>query len=100
MPTFDEPEKKKKKPLENSVRKEENAGNQHFLLFPQCFLLFTKQISNLQSLLFCRLQIHSIWTGLKYCHVMSLYDFVIKEPMDWREVKKKKRPCREGGIHS
>ena len=29
-----------KKALENIVGKGENAGNQHFLLFPQCFLLF------------------------------------------------------------
>ena len=28
----------KKKPLENIGGKGENAGNQHFLLFPQCFL--------------------------------------------------------------
>ena len=27
----------KEKPFENIVGKEENAGNQHFLLFPQCF---------------------------------------------------------------
>ena len=36
----------KKKPFVNIVGKEENAGNQHFLLFPQCFLpyeLFTTQ---------------------------------------------------------
>ena len=26
-----------KKPFENIVGKEENAGNQHFLFFPQCF---------------------------------------------------------------
>ena len=26
-----------KRPFENNVRKGENAGNQHFLLFPQCF---------------------------------------------------------------
>ena len=29
-----------KKPFENIVGKGENAGNQHFLLFPQCFLPF------------------------------------------------------------
>ena len=29
-----------KKPSENIVLKEENAGNQHFLLFPLCFLLY------------------------------------------------------------
>ena len=34
-----------KRPFENSVGKGENAGNQHFLLFPQCFLPFPKQIS-------------------------------------------------------
>ena len=30
----------KKKALENTVGKGENAGNQHFLLFPKCFLLY------------------------------------------------------------
>ena len=29
-----------KKPFENIVGKGENAGNQHFLLFPQCFLSY------------------------------------------------------------
>ena len=29
--------------VENSVEKGENAGNQHFLLFPQCFLLYQRQ---------------------------------------------------------
>ena len=31
------------RPFENIVRKGENAGNQHFLLFPQCFLPFLNQ---------------------------------------------------------
>ena len=35
----------KKKPFENIVGKGENAGNQHFLLFPQCFLTNPKRIS-------------------------------------------------------
>ena len=35
MPTFND---LKKKPFENVVGKGENAGNQHFLLFPLCFL--------------------------------------------------------------
>ena len=39
--TFNYPEKK---PFENIVGKGENAGNQHFLFFPQCFLLFHIQI--------------------------------------------------------
>ena len=34
-----------KKPFENIVRKGENAGNKHFLLFSQCFLPSPKQIS-------------------------------------------------------
>ena len=29
--------------IENIVGERENAGNQHFLLFPQCFLPFIKQ---------------------------------------------------------
>ena len=35
----------KQKLFENIVGKGENAGNQHFLLFPLCFLLLTKQIA-------------------------------------------------------
>ena len=33
------------KPFEKIVGKGENAGSQHFLLFPQCFLPFPKEIS-------------------------------------------------------
>ena len=54
----------RKKPFENIVGKGENAGNQHFLFFPQCFLHFSKQISIFQSHLLCRLQILSIPTKL------------------------------------
>ena len=36
-----------KKPFENIVGKGKNAGNQHFLLFLQCFLPFPKQISTI-----------------------------------------------------
>ena len=39
----------KKKPFENIVRKEENAGNQHFLLFPQCFLPYQWQSKYLNT---------------------------------------------------
>ena len=44
----------KKKPFETIVGKGENAGNQQFLLFPQCFLPFPKQILTFQSHLVCR----------------------------------------------
>ena len=42
--------------------KGENAGNQHFLLFPQCFLLYHRQKLSFMLHLFCRLQMPSIWT--------------------------------------
>ena len=57
IPTFNNPQRKA---LENIVEKGENAGNQHFLLFPQCFLSFLKQVLIFHSTLFCRLQMLSI----------------------------------------
>ena len=45
-----------KKGFENTVGKEENAGYQHFLLFPQCFPLIKTQISMCEPILFCGLQ--------------------------------------------
>ena len=57
--------------LENIVGKRENAGNQHFLLFPQCFLPFPKKISVFDSHLNCHLQTLSIWTGLKFWHLVK-----------------------------
>ena len=56
IPTFNDPERKKFEKNQNIVGKEENAGNQHFLYFPQCFLLFPKKSSVFESHLFCRLQ--------------------------------------------
>ena len=46
MTTFDalEEKKEKKKPFENIVGKEVNAGNQHFLLFPLCFISYKTQL--------------------------------------------------------
>ena len=63
----------KKKAFENIVITEKNAGNQHFLLFPQCFLPIPNRSSVFKLHLFCRLQMLSIWTSLKTCRlVMSL----------------------------
>ena len=42
-----------KKPFENIVRKGENAGNQHFLLFPQCFQPIPKRIPVFKLRLIC-----------------------------------------------
>ena len=39
-----------KKVFENRVGKGENAGNQHFLLFPLCFLHHQKQIPYLSHI--------------------------------------------------
>ena len=35
---------KEKRLFKNKKGKGENAGNQHFLLFPQCFLIYGRQI--------------------------------------------------------
>ena len=55
------------KPFENIVEEGENARNQHFLLFPHCFLPIPKKISVFKLHLFFRLQKLSIWTNLKIC---------------------------------
>ena len=39
----------RKEAFGNILGKGENAGNQHFLLFPKCFLPFQKLISNFES---------------------------------------------------
>ena len=42
----------REKPFENIVGKGENAGNQHFLLFPPCFLSYQRQKSSLSYIYF------------------------------------------------
>ena len=61
----------RKKSVKNIVGKRENAGNQHFLHFPQCFVPFPKQISIFDTHLNCRLQMRSIWTYLKFCRLIK-----------------------------
>ena len=58
-----------KKPFQSTVVKGENAGNQHFLLFPQCFLLYQRQKLSLMLHLFCRLQMLTIWTRSNFCRL-------------------------------
>ena len=55
----------KKKPFENIMGEGENTDDQHFLLFLQCLLPIPRRISFFNLLLFCCLQILSIWTSLK-----------------------------------
>ena len=50
FPTFNDPPRKK--PFENIVGKGENAGDQHFLPFPQCFLPYHRQKSSFEPHLF------------------------------------------------
>ena len=57
--------------VEIIVAKGENAGYQHFLLFPQCFLPFPKQTLTFYTHLNCRLQVLSIWTCLKFCDLVK-----------------------------
>ena len=59
------------KPFENTVGKGENAGHQHFLLFPQCFLPFPKENSIFQSNLLCRLLVLSSWTSVRICRLVQ-----------------------------
>ena len=50
----------KEEPSENIMGKEENAGNQLFPLFPQCFISCPELILLFESPLICRLQMLSI----------------------------------------
>ena len=51
--------------VEDILRKGENTGYQHFLLFPQCFLLYQRQKYNFGCLI-CHLQMLSIWSHPKF----------------------------------
>ena len=60
-----------KGPFENNVGKGENTGDQHFLLFPQCFLPYQSEKSAFWQNLICHLQMLSIWLGPKFCHLVK-----------------------------
>ena len=49
----------RKRPFENIVGKGENTGNQHFLLFPQCFLPYRPKNN------------HVIWATCE-CHLKNV----------------------------
>ena len=57
----------KEEGLENTVGKGENAGYQHFLLFPQCFLRIKERNYHFNSIYFVVCKLISIWTSLKFC---------------------------------
>ena len=56
--------------LENIERKGEIASSKQFLFFSQCFLPYMVLIFHLKYTLKCRLQSVSIWTSLKFCHLV------------------------------
>ena len=60
-----------KKALENIVGKGSNTGNHNFLLCLQCFPAYKKKRTDFESHLFCRLQILSTWTSLKFGNVLN-----------------------------
>ena len=68
----------KQRAFENIVGKGENAGNQHFLLFPQCFLPFPNQISIFHPHLFCCLHMLSFGAVEKLCHLEKRVNCAIK----------------------
>ena len=57
----------KGKAYENIMGKGENADNQHFLLFLQCFQPSSRLSSTFDKYLFCCVQMLSILIGLKFC---------------------------------
>ena len=61
------------KTLENNVEKGENAGNQHFLLFPQCFLPYQREIPPVQLNLNYNLNYH-----LQKFQFGQVYVFVVR----------------------
>ena len=72
---------------ENIVGKEENPGNQHFLLFQQPFLLFPKQISIFKPCLSWNLQMLWIRISLKCCCLTKNLPFPIGQILDSSKLK-------------
>ena len=70
-----------KKPIENIVGKGENAGNQQFLLYPQCFLLDQKtEIIILAIFVVCNF--FKFGSVQKNCHlVMSLITLISSDAL-------------------
>ena len=54
------------KSFENAAGKGEIAGNEQFLLFPQCFLPVRRTVFHFHQILNCRLQTLSVWKSLKF----------------------------------
>ena len=76
----------KKQPLKNTEGKGENAGNQHFLLLPQCFLLnLSEKLSFYQCL---SSKMLSIWSCPKFGHLITLIRIFFFLPQQLLSVSK------------
>ena len=62
----------REKPCESIVEKGENAGYQHFVLFPQYFHPFLRQLSQSELQTICYLQFLFILMHLKFCRLESV----------------------------
>ena len=62
----------KKKALENTVGKGENAGNQYFLLFPQSFLLYQREILSFHQCFICCLQFFFNLVTSEICRLVKV----------------------------
>ena len=58
----------KMKALENTAGKRENAGYQHFLFFPRCFLFYQREILSFQKIV---INVSSA-NALKFYHNISV----------------------------
>ena len=76
-----------KKALENSVK--ETAGNQHFLLFPHCFLTYQWQSLLFEPHVVCGLQMLLIWFNLIFSFIYSQHNFVYYYEIEY-EIKREK----------
>ena len=56
----------KHKSFENAMGKAENARNEQFLIFPQCFLALWRNFCHFHQICNCVLQILSVWKSLKF----------------------------------
>ena len=84
------------KPPENIVGKGENAGNQHFLLFPQCFqeTFFPSGIKGRHRLIKGEACLFLLNECIRHISVFLFYIF----PAKLAETKRCRAEARESGV--
>ena len=77
--------------FESIVGKGENAGNQHFFLFPHCFLPYLRQKSSFkQRFKFGRAQNFVVWQRFKHPQQRSAFEHMLAKK--WKSWKPALRP--------